>query len=98
MNTMRVAPFARVLAFSRTKGIQAAPRFGVSTMRMMSAAAPGPKVRYYTVPMDLLYDAFWFYFMLKISISSIFNSCLAQAPRVFLGSLQKETWLRRGSS
>ena len=47
MNTMRMPPVAKVLAFARTSPmgrIQAAPRFGVTTMRMMSAAAPGPKV------------------------------------------------------
>lgn len=46
MKTMRIAPVARVLAFTRNSKLgrfAAAPRFGVSTTRMMSAAAPGSK-------------------------------------------------------
>jgi hypothetical protein len=45
MNTMRIAPMAKVLAFSRTPQFARKQfRFGVSAMRMMSAAPPGPKV------------------------------------------------------
>ena len=47
MNTMRLAPVAKSLAFARAAPFAARhqARFGVSALRMMSAAAPGPKVR-----------------------------------------------------
>ena len=49
MNTMRLAPVAKSLAFATRAAPFAArhhqARFGVAALRMMSAAAPGPKVR-----------------------------------------------------
>ena len=51
MNTMRLAPVAKSLAFARAAPFAARhqARFGVSALRMMSAAAPGPKVRKYNL-------------------------------------------------
>jgi hypothetical protein len=46
--TMRVAPAARALAFTRVaqlKRVPMIPPFGISAIRMMTADAPGPKVR-----------------------------------------------------
>jgi len=58
MNTMMIAPMTKALAFARASPLarsQPSAVFGVSTIRMLSAAAPGPKVSLHVFYCCLMY-------------------------------------------